>query len=140
LVLVLLALIFGACAEETADIVEMETSGTEESGTHISITNVSFVATSPERENLNGEWVEITNMGNSELSLAGWTLSDQQEHVYSFPEDFVLFAGESVKVHSGSGTDSSSDLYWNRNTPVWNNDGDVATLWDESGEIADSYP
>ncbi|NYT01621.1 MAG: lamin tail domain-containing protein [Methanosarcinales archaeon] len=140
LALVLLALIFGACAQETADSSGVEASSPEEAGSYISITNVSFVATSPERDNLNDEWVEIANQGDSEQSLAGWTLSDQQEHVYSFPEEFVLAAGERVKVHSGSGTDGSSDLYWNRNTPVWNNDGDTATLWDNSGEAVSSYP
>jgi hypothetical protein len=71
---------------------------------NVVITEVNFVATSPEKENLNDEWVKITNQGEEDLSLDGWTLSDQQNHTYSFPE-FILMAGASVKVHTGSGMD-----------------------------------
>jgi len=28
-----------------------------------------------------------------------------------------------------------SDLYWGRETPVWNNDGDLATLADANGTV-----
>jgi len=45
-----------------------------------------------------------------------------------------------VKVHTGIGNDTSSDLYWNKNAPIWNNDGDVATLKDASEDVIFSYP
>ncbi len=40
----------------------------------IAISNANFVAPSPEKENLNEEWVEISNNGTSDENLTGWTL------------------------------------------------------------------
>jgi hypothetical protein len=74
--------------------------GEEALEAQIVITNASFEAPSPERDNLNGEWVEITNMGASAQSMEGWTLEDQQNHSYKFT-NFALEARASVKVHTG---------------------------------------
>jgi len=46
----------------------------------IIITNANFKATSPEKENLNEEWVEIAKQGSTAQSLQGWTLSDKDNH------------------------------------------------------------
>jgi len=105
----------------------------------IIIKNVSFIAPSPEKENLNGEWVEITNQGSSDQSLDKWSLEDKDNHTYAF-KNFTLKAGSFVKVHTGKGDDSLIDLYWGRSSPVWNNDGDIATLKDASGKVVASYP
>lgn len=104
----------------------------------IAITSANFAAPSPEKENLNEEWVEISNLGTEEVGLAGWTLEDQQNHSYRFP-DITLGAGSAVRVHTGAGTDTEEDLYWNLGGSVWNNDGDVATLRDASGEVVSVY-
>jgi len=111
--------------------------GAAESG--IAITNANFVATSPEKENLIDEWVEISNLGSSDVSLAGWTLEDAQNHSYAFL-DFDLKAGAKAKIRTGMGNDTSEDLFWNRGSSIWNNDGDVATLKDSSGNIVSRYP
>jgi hypothetical protein len=105
----------------------------------ITISNASFIAPSPEKENLNEEWVELTNLGGVDEDLTGWTLEDAQNHTYTF-KSFTLNAGSKVKLHTGKGDDSAKDLYWNKNTPVWNNSGDVATLKDASENIIASYP
>jgi micrococcal nuclease len=105
----------------------------------IAISNANFVAPSPEKENLNGEWVEVSNNGTADANLTGWTLEDAQNHTYTFP-DFSLKAGAKVVIHTGVGTDTSADLFWNRNSSVWNNDGDLATLMDVSGNIVARYP
>ncbi len=97
------------------------------------------MAQSPERENLNGEWVEIANQGDADTNLAGWTLQDQQNHTFAFP-DFTLRAGAKAWIHTGEGNNTATDLYWNRSSAVWNNDGDVATLKDASGGMASRYP
>ena len=105
----------------------------------ITISNASFIAPSPEKENLNEEWVELTNLGGVDEDLTGWMLEDAQNHTYTF-KSFTLNAGSKVKLHTGKGDDSAKDLYWNKNTPVWNNSGDVATLKDASENIIASYP
>ncbi len=113
--------------------------GTDSSESNVVITDANFIAASPEKENLNDEWVEITNQGEEDVSLEGWTLSDQQNHTYTF-QGFVLLAGASVKVRTGSGSDTEEDLYWNKATSVWNNDGDTATLTDDGGNVVAMYP
>ena len=105
----------------------------------IAITAANFVATSPEKENLDDEWVEITNKGSSEVNMAGWTLTDAQNHTYTFP-DFVLAAGAKVVVRTGEGDDSAENLFWNRSTSIWNNGGDLAVLKDPEGNIVSQYP
>ncbi len=45
-----------------------------------------------------GEWVEITNISDAEVPLAGWTLSDRGRNLWSFPADAVLPAGASRVV------------------------------------------
>jgi len=111
--------------------------GAAENG--IAITNANFAATSPEKENLDEEWVEISNLGSADVSLAGWTLEDAQNHTYKFP-DFSLKASGAVKIHTGMGNDTTEDLFWNRSSSIWNNDGDVATLTDASGNMVSRYP
>jgi competence protein ComEC len=86
------------------------------------------------------EWVEIENYGEAAQDLTGWTIQDLQEHVFDFPEGFVLAPGGTVTVHTGVGDDTASDLYWGMGNPIWNNDDDVATLMDDEGNIVSQYP
>jgi len=75
----------------------------------------------------------VFNSGRA-ARLEGWTLSDAQDNVYTFP-NLYLGTGGSVRVHTGSGSNSATDLYWGRDAPVWGEPGDVATLRDESGLV-----
>jgi len=40
-----------------------------------------------------------------------------------------------IALHSGSGIDNSTDLFWNLNSAVWNNDRDSLYLFDSDGRI-----
>ena len=71
--------------------------------------------------------------------MSGWTLSDAAGYAYDFPSGFTLDAGATVTVHTGSGTDTSTDLYWGYASAVWNNAGDTATLTDDAGNTVDAY-
>jgi|GEM_PF-2911987 len=84
------------------------------------------------------ELVEISNLGSAHVNMTGWKLSDIANHAYQFPV-FVLDASSSVFVHTEHGTDNSTDLFWNRGSPVWNNDGDNATLKNSLGEVESTY-
>jgi hypothetical protein len=81
---------------------------------------------------LNAEWVAIKNFTNTRKALTGWTLRDASSHVYHFPT-FRLAAGASVKVHTGHGTNTASNLYWQSGNYIWNNTGDTATLKNANG-------
>lgn len=86
-------------------------------------------AATDEYDNLNDEYVVLKNTGNSNINLEGWTLEDEADHTYTFP-NFNLDAGSTVTIHTGSGDDTSTDLYWGSGTTVWNNAGDTTYLND----------
>ncbi len=83
------------------------------------------------------EAVFIFNSGRG-VRMKGWTLTDAQDNAYTFPNLF-LGTGGSVRVHTGSGSNSATDLYWGLDAPVWGEPGDIATLRDESGLPIDTF-
>jgi hypothetical protein len=105
----------------------------------ITINSACFKAASPEKQNLNGEWVEVANQGSAAQDLRGWTISTLHNRTYAF-KNFTLQAGSSVKLHTGIGNDTATDIYWNKKMPIWNNSGDMATLKDASGNVLARYP
>jgi hypothetical protein len=86
---------------------------------------------------LNAEWVTITNSTSRAVSLKGWTLTDASRHKYTFGT-YTLGAGNTVKIHTGTGNDTTAHRYQDRRAYVWNNDKDTATLRKASGTKADS--
>jgi hypothetical protein len=86
---------------------------------------------------LETEMVTLSNGGAESLSLAGWVLRDTADGEYTFPE-LSLLPGGSVNLHTASGEDTASDLYWGRPRPVWQS-GDLATLSDADGTVAAVY-
>lgn len=74
------------------------------------------------------EIVSIRNDGVNPLTLTGWTLKDSQDNTYTFPQ-LTLYPDGIVQVHSASGKDTASDLYWGRSSPVWTS-GELAALYD----------
>jgi competence protein ComEC len=101
------------------------------------ISALQFDAPGDDRQNLNNEWVRLTNRGDGPVLLAGWTLSDKTgAHPYVFPA-FVLMPESSVTVCSGSGKMNDTALFMGLDAPLWGNSGDVATLKDGGGTIID---
>jgi hypothetical protein len=120
----------------------------KESIVRVEICNVNFDAPGNDNYNLNGEWVRICNTGNQDVNMSGWRLYDiafkrgtARDHVFYFPLGFVLRAGQSVTVYSGSGVNTESSLYWGRLEgeygAIWTNDGDCAYLEDNQGNLID---
>jgi beta-lactamase superfamily II metal-dependent hydrolase len=103
----------------------------------IRISATQFDAPGDDRQNLNGEWVQLTNRGDDTVLIAGWTLSDKSRStVYTFPAVFLI-PGESVTIFSGTGTLNNSALFMGRTDPIWGNSGDIAILQDGKGTIID---
>ncbi|HJW90989.1 MAG TPA: lamin tail domain-containing protein, partial [Anaerolineales bacterium] len=75
------------------------------------------------------EYVQIKNNRCANLGMSGWTLNDENKNVYTFPT-FTLTCYSSVKVWTKSGVNSTTNLYWNRTEPVWNDHSDCAYLRD----------
>jgi hypothetical protein len=86
---------------------------------------------------LNAEWVELYNTSTTRISLKNWTLRDAAGHVFVFHR-YSLGGHRYVKIHTGHGTGSRTDRYWNSNWYIWNNTGDRAKLEDNHGGKVDS--
>ncbi|MER5584624.1 lamin tail domain-containing protein [Streptomyces asoensis] len=85
---------------------------------------------------LNREWVELTNTTRNAVNLDGWTLEDESGKTYTF-DDFRLAGRATVRIHTGVGRDTRTDLYQDRRAYVWNNDRDTATLRNDRGRLVD---
>lgn len=86
---------------------------------------------------LNAEYVTIKNVSASNRALTGFTVRDAQSHVYKFGT-FTLKAGKTVRLHTGKGTNTSTDRYWGSTAYIWNNTGDKATVKNKVGTALDS--
>jgi hypothetical protein len=75
-----------------------------------------------------GEYVCLVNHDSEAVNMTGWRLQDASRHRYTFPV-FWLAAGARVRVHSGPGVNSATDLYSGSGL-IWNNDHDVVYLHD----------
>jgi hypothetical protein len=70
--------------------------------------------------------------------MSGWHVEDAAHHAYTFPA-FTLAAGAYVKLHTGSGTNTGTDLYWGSGSAIWNNGGDTVYLYNAAWQIVDTY-
>jgi LysM repeat protein len=87
--------------------------------------------------NIAEEMVIITNRGQP-VNLEGWALSDRHDNVYTFPGILLWSNNASVRIHTGLGENTATDLYWKLNQAVWEA-GDEATLADKNGKIIAVY-
>jgi micrococcal nuclease len=106
----------------------------------LEVSAINFDAPGDDNLNLNGEWIEISNVGAAPVDLTGWAVKDESStNRYLFPPGFEVNPGVTVRLHSGCGADSATALYWcSPGVAVWNNSGDTAFLLDPAGNIAAS--
>lgn len=83
--------------------------------------------------NLNDEFVVVQNRNSGTANLGGYTLSDAASNSFAFPGSVSLDSGDTVTIHTGSGSDSTHHVYGDYGSPVWNNGGDTAYLYDDGG-------
>jgi LysM repeat protein len=86
---------------------------------------------------LASEHVFITRSGDSELSLAGWQLKDEDGNVFVFPQ-LELYKDGGVNVWTTAGANTVIDLYWGLSAPVWSS-GEKVTLLDADGKERATY-
>ncbi len=104
--------------------------------TDLRITAVHADAPGPDDENLDGEWIEVTNEGSDVVDLSGWSIRDAESvHRFTFPTGTAIDPGAELRIVTGC----SGEIAWCAAGPVWNNRGDVAFLLDADGRIADRY-
>lgn len=83
-------------------------------------------------DRLDDEYVVVVNNELEIVDITGWTLRDESSrNRMTFPEGTILAPGERIEVRSGC----ASRFSWCTGSPIWNNDGDMALLLDESGNV-----
>jgi endonuclease YncB( thermonuclease family) len=109
-----------------------------ESEFELTITKLNYDAEGDDSENLNDEYVILTNAHNVTIDMTGWRLWDMANNEYIF-SDFVLDNYSSITLITGSGIDTDSELYWGSSKPVWNNDGDALYIRDSENKFVINY-
>jgi hypothetical protein len=89
------------------------------------------------REDPTGEYVCFRSHDWRSIDMTGWLVKDRVGLRYTFSA-FVLAPGAVVKLHSGQGHNTVTDLYTGTSL-IWNNDHDTVYLCDASGNEVDTY-
>lgn len=99
----------------------------------VRITAVDPNPEGPDEQELAKELVVISNETDMEVEIGNWVLRDESSlHRHRFPPGTRLPAGASLTVTTAS-------PHWDPGGgPVWNNDGDLVLLMDESGRVVDA--
>jgi len=84
------------------------------------------------------EYVEIKNTKSSAVDMTDWFIKAETGQKYIFPS-FKLKAGKRVKVWSGVGTDTSTNLYWGSSEPIWKDNHSCAYLKDDERKLHSTY-
>ena len=84
------------------------------------------------------EYIVLKNTGTKKLTLTGYVIRDNGPQKFTFPKGFAPGAGTSVTIKSGKGKNSSSTLYWNKSSYIWNNTGDTARTYNSKGKLLES--
>jgi LysM repeat protein len=87
---------------------------------------------------LSAEAVQIVNNGDRQIALQGWQLVSEQGVIYTFGQVTLFGGGAGILIHSSSGQDRATDLYWNRDTAVWQ-PGATVTLRNADNEVQSTY-
>ena len=97
---------------------------------------INYNSEGKDEDNLNGEWIEIINIGSEKISLKGWSIKDMATNIYIF-DNVILYPESRIFLFTGIGVDDGEKLYWNAGRPVWNNDHDTLYLRNSSGILVE---
>ncbi|MGE0679913.1 MAG: lamin tail domain-containing protein [Candidatus Binatia bacterium] len=107
----------------------------------LKITTVHANAKGDDRRNPNGEYLRLCNVSDKLVALQGFAVQDAAQHRFVFPSG-TLDPGATVLLVSGPGKNEARRgqlvFYWGSG-PIWNNDGDIASLFDPSGDLIDTF-
>lgn len=89
----------------------------------INVTNFNSDANGTDSSsNLNDEYFTLKNKCSYSVVLTNWTAKDATVHDFTFPS-LSLGTNLEVTIYTGSGTDTSTNLYWGSGSHIWNNVG-----------------
>ena len=103
----------------------------------LSISGIEPDPPGPDNEVLDQEWIDITNSGPRAVDLEGWAVRDESTSNRFVLPSHELEPGATVRITTGCGEDSASEVFWCSSNGVWSNGGDTALLLGPSGSIED---
>jgi 5-hydroxyisourate hydrolase-like protein (transthyretin family) len=103
------------------------------------ITGIHADAAGDDRCNRNGEYALVRNTGAAAINLAGWKLDAGDRSQRFTLASYHLKKGATLRIHTGPGTTRAGHLFLGSGRPVWNNDGDTATLIDPHNVAVSRY-
>jgi hypothetical protein len=87
------------------------------------------------------EYVCLKNEDSRPAEMGSWVIRNVMGRSYNFPPGFTLAPGATVRLHTGAGTDSASDLHWDyRVKPAWERIDKLILLNNENVEVFVSEP
>jgi len=84
------------------------------------------------------EYVRFYNDDTHPIQLEGWTLRDEANHVYTFPE-YILLPDVVCRVYTNEFHPDQCGFTFGSGSAIWNNSGDCAYLRDASNALVDDY-
>ena len=74
----------------------------------------------------------VTIEKSCNISLQDWKIKEEGRKIYTIKQDFE----RKINIHTMSGDNNETDLFWNSNQNIWNNDRDTLYVFDKEGDIA----
>lgn len=84
------------------------------------------------------EFVEIHNVSDAPIQLLGWTLKDNENHVYVFP-DYIMVPDQYCRVYTNEYHSSTCGFTYELPAPIWDDVRDCAYLKDSQGILIDEF-
>ncbi|MBN1786451.1 MAG: thermonuclease family protein [Candidatus Methanofastidiosa archaeon] len=100
------------------------------------IAYINFDAMGDDNLLLDDEYVVIKNGSADQEDMEGWRLRDYSGKSLTL-HDIILQPSEELIIFSGCGR--GIGVHWCSDGAIWNNNGDVAFLYDENGILVDKY-
>jgi micrococcal nuclease len=100
--------------------------------TSVMITDIHYAGTGQTEPD---EYVQIENIGTTDVQLMGWTLTDNQDNKFVFPE-FQLRVGMICRIYTNDSHEEMCSFSFDfSESAIWNNGGDCAILRDAHGTL-----
>ncbi|MCA9922678.1 MAG: LysM peptidoglycan-binding domain-containing protein, partial [Anaerolineales bacterium] len=84
------------------------------------------------------EAVQIRNIGANPTALLDWKVVDQDGNFYTFGQITLFGDGAGILLHTESGQNGSTELYWGLSDPVWES-GELVTLLNAQDNIVATF-
>jgi hypothetical protein len=87
--------------------------------------------------NKDDQVVCIANKGKDPVKIGNWLIRNTIGRTYYFPAGTMIDGGKTLKVHTGAGTNSATDLYWNYEfKPVFDSKDQITLVDDSATDVA----